>query len=585
MPKPPPASRRPHWRLRLLPFLAWLPQVDRETGRADLVAGITAGVLILPQAIALATVAGLPVEYGLSTAIFPVIVASLWGSSWHSLSGPNTALAVVTAATIAPFANLGTADYVQYAITLTFLVGAIQLAFGVLRLGVLFVYFSHTAMVALITAVGAIIVAQQTGPFLGLTLNSRGPPDEILLQALYLLPEINPHALIVGLATLTGGLAVRRWRPGWPHYIVAVLIGMLTAQLLELLVGRATADLEMVGRMTIDRLPLSAPDFSPEGFAEFAATAYPAALSMAILGLMQSAVIARSLAVKSAQPGIDINQETIGQGLSNLAGSFLACFPSSGSFNRSAANLAAGARTPLAGLVSALVLGALVIFAAPLIRYLPIPVMAAVLFLVGASLVKPSDIRPLLATPGDKRWVFILVLAASLLEGVSTGLLLGVLLSVIIHLRGASRPDVELLTGEARDVYLAPDTPAETTTVVMISGELFFGSSQALSESLTHLHDQDGGRAHLMIVGDYIQDIDVTAAELLSQEARRRAQAGYRTRLRLRAHVWERCRGRQVLHQGLGADGLIPVSATLTRERPAAGPGPLAPNPHQEPSE
>jgi SulP family sulfate permease len=544
---------------KLFPFLSWLPLLNRDALRADTVAGITAGVLVLPQAIALATVAGLPVEYGLYTAIFPVIITALWGSSWHALAGPNTALAVVTAATIAPFASIGTAQYVQYAITLTFMVGVVQLAFGVLRLGVLFVFFSHTVMMALITSVGIIIVVQQIGPFLGLVMNSREALYETLLQAFYLLPQVNLYALTVGLLTLLSGLVVRRFRPRWPHYIIAVAVGMAAAALLGLGFGTATARIEMVGQMTLEPLPLSLPDFSPSGFAEFSTTAYPAALSMAVLGLMQSAVIARSLAVKSGQSGVDINQETVGQGLSNVVGSFLSCFTSCGSFNRSAANLAAGAVTPLAGLVSALVLGGMVYFAAPLIQFLPIPVMAAVLFLVGASLVKPSEIWTLVRTRGDKRWVFALVVGVCLIEGVSSGLLLGVFLSVVVHLRGASRPDVELLVGQEKAVYVESGMSPNETTVVTISGELFFGSSQSLSQTLTNLRAQDGGRANLIIVGDYLQDIDSTAAEMLVQEAARRAQSGYATRLRLRANVLERSRGGDVLRKGLAADVLIPI--------------------------
>jgi len=415
-------------------------------------------------------------------------------------------------------------------------------------------------MVALITSVGIIIVIQQIGPFLGLLMNSRESLDETLRQVFYLAPMINPFALAVGTVTLATGLLVRRWRPRWPHYIMAVAAGMISAQLLVLVFGRVTTGLDMVGRMTLDSLPLSLPDFSPQGFAEFSTTAYPAALSMAVLGLMQSAVIARSLAVKSGQSDVNINQETIGQGLSNLVGSFFSCFTSCGSFNRSAANLTAGARTPLAGLISALVLGALVFFAAPLIQYLPISVMAAVLFLVGASLVKVGEIWLLIRTHGDKRWVFALVVGVSLAAGVSQGLLLGVVLSVVVHLRGVSRPDVELLVGHQKDAYLSPGMDPAESTVVVISGELFFGSSQAVSRTLSSLRVRDGGRAHLVIVGDYILDIDSTVAEMLVQEARTRASAGFLTRLRLRANVMERSRGGDILRKGLGEGGLIAVT-------------------------
>ena len=139
------------------------------------------------------------------------------------------------------------------------------------------------------------------------------------------------------------------------------------------------------------------------------------------------------------------------------------------------------------------------------------------------------------------------------------GLLLGVFLSVVVHLRGASRPDVERLLGEQKTAYLQPGMEAKESTVVMISGELFFGSSQSLSQTLAQLRASDGGQAHLIIVGDYLQDIDSTAAELLVQEARRRSAAGFQTRLRLRSNVLARSRGGDILRQGLGAEVLLAI--------------------------
>jgi SulP family sulfate permease len=545
------------WLLRLLPFLSWLPRLDRDGLRTDIVAGITAGVLILPQAIALATVAGLPPQYGLYTAIFPVIIVSLWGSSWHSLSGPNTAISVLIAATIAPFANIGTPDYIQYAITLTFMTGALQLILGMLRMGNLFVYFSHTVMVALVAGVGIIIVVQQAGSFMGVVMNGHEDFHDQLRQLFYLLPQANPYAVTTGLVTLLVGLGIKRWRPSWPHYILAVLAGMLTAQILDALLGSATTRIDMVGYMEMSLLPLSAPDFSAQGFAEFAAVAYPATVSMAVLALMQSAVIARSLAVKSGQQDIDINQETVGQGLSNIVGGFFSCFVSCGSFNRSAANLEAGARTPLAGLLSALALAILVFFAAPLIKWLPLPVVAAVLFLVGASLVKPRDIGKLLATHGIKRWVFLLILLITVFSSVSDGLLLGVVASLVTYLRTVSRPDVEVLFEDEKAQYLPSGLAEVETTAISISGNLFFGSVQSLSKSFGDVASRDGRRAHLLIVGDYIQNIDTAAAEIIVQEARNRRQHGFKTLLRLRHSAFDHTRGGMALEEGLGSDNII----------------------------
>ncbi len=522
-------------RYNLFPFLRWFRLLNAETVKIDIIAGITAGVLILPQAIALATVAGVPPQYGLYTSIFPVIIASLWGSSYHALSGPNTALAVLTAMTIAPFANIGTPEYIQYAITLTFMVGVLSLALGLLRLGVVFNYFSHTVMVALVTGVGIIIVIQQIGNFLGVQMNNGEDLVEVMQQVVIALERANIYAVIVGSVTVLSGILIKKFRPKWPHYIIAVVLGMLATQLLGKLVGQGNTGIYFLGYMSFDAIPFSMPDFSPEGFSEFASFAYPSAVSMAVLGLMQSAVIARNMAAKSGQQGLDINQEVIGQGMSNIVGSFLSCFTSCGSFNRSAANLESGARTPLVGIVSAFALAALVFTAAPLIAYLPVPVMAGVLFLVGSALVKIKDIRKLLSIPGEGRIVFVLVLLVTLFSGVDDGVYLGVFLSIVLYLRERSRPEVDLMFEDEVSPYLLPGMSADDTVVVRVGGSLFFGSVPYMEKVFGQAGERANKHCNLVVIGERVTDIDEAAAEMLKQEGIRRASEGKRLAL-----VWVR---------------------------------------------
>lgn len=529
------ANNVSNWRYTLFPFLRWFKLLDAQTVKIDIIAGITAGVLILPQAIALATVAGVPPQYGLYTSIFPVIIASLWGSSYHALSGPNTALAVLTAMTIAPFANIGTPEYVQYAITLTFMVGVFSLALGLMRLGVVFNYFSHTVMVALVTGVGIIIVIQQIGNFLGVQMNNGEDLVEVMQQVVIALERSNIYAVIVGVTTVASGILIKRLRPKWPHYILAVIIGMLVTQLIGKLVGQGNTGIYFLGYMSFDAIPFSTPDFTPENFSEFASFAYPSAVSMAVLGLMQSAVIARNMAAKSGQKGLDINQEVIGQGMSNIFGSFLSCFTSCGSFNRSAANLESGARTPLVGIVSAIALAVLVFTAAPLIAYLPVPVMAGVLFLVGSALVKIKDIRKLLSIPGEGRIVFVLVLLVTLFSGVDDGVYLGVFLSIVLYLRERSRPEVDLMFEDEVSPYLLPGMSAEDTVVVRVGGSLFFGSVPYMEKVFSQAGERANKHCNLVVIGERVIDIDEAAAEMLKQEGQRRASEGKRLAL-----VWVR---------------------------------------------
>nr|VFK57414.1 MAG: sulfate permease, SulP family [Candidatus Kentron sp. TC] len=538
----------------LFPFVSWLPMLDRETLRADLIAGVVAGVLILPQAIALATLAGMPPEYGFYTSIFPVIIASLYGSSWHALSGPNTAMCIMIGSVLGFYAGLGTEDYITYAITLSFMVGAIQLVFGVLRLGVIFSYFSHAAMVAIITGVGVVIIVQQVGNFLGQVANIPEPIKDTFFQVFYLLPGANWHAVLVGTVTVVSGLLVKRYLKGWPHLIICVLAGMIAAWGLELFLGPATVGLYKLGTMTLSPLPFSAPDFSPENFAEAAEALYTAAFVLAFLGLMQSCVIARAMAIKSGQK-VDMNQEVIGQSLSNLGGSFLSCFPSCGSFNRSASNIETGGRTPLVGVISAIVLGALVFLATPIVAELPIAVMAGALFLVGAGLIKTKDIWKLVRIHGESRIIFMLCLVATVYGGLDKGVILGILASIVAYLRSVSRPEIDLFFGEDAEQYV-PANLMGPATVLQVSGSVFFGSLQVLERALTDLAKSDGRRGHLVIVAEHLHSLDVAGAEALLQEAGRREAGGYRLALWLRDHNLDETLAQSGLIEAIGAENL-----------------------------
>lgn len=526
--------------LTLFPFLAWMRVLTPDIIRTDIVAGIVAGLLIVPQAVALATIAGIPPEYGLYTAIVPVVIAAFWGASWQALSGPNTALVIMISMAIAPYASIGTADYIMYAVTLSFMVGAWQMAFALLGLGVIFNYFSQTVLVALVTAVGMLIILQQVGNFMGFLMNIPQDIDFTIYQVFHNLYLLNPYALLVGVVTLITGIMVKRQRPSWPHHIVAMAVGTLLVLALDISLGAALVNVDKLGRMTLELLPLSAPDFSPSNFSEAAEGLFPASFLIAIMGLIQSTVIARSMAIKSGQR-LSFNQEVAGQGLANMIGSFFSCFPSCGSFNRSAANFEAGAKTPLAALVSAITLVLLVFFAAPVIAYLPVPVMAAVLFLVGANLIKFKDIKVLLLMHGESRYIFLLTLGTTLYGGLQNGVFLGAFLSIAAYLRRVSVPEIEVLFDQYADQYCpqpllgAFEKTSDDVTVLRVSGSLFFGSVSALEVEFTNLAAQHGREQPLIIAADNLQNIDHSGLAVLDEEAKKRQKQGGDLHLWLRS--------------------------------------------------
>ena len=370
------------WLVRLFPALRWWPLIDRATLRADLAAGAVGAIVVLPQGIAFATLAGLPPEFGLYAAMVPAVVAALWGSSRHLVSGPTNAISLVVFATMTQFAEPGSATYVSLVLTLTFLVGLVQLAAGVARLGVLVTFVSHTVVVGFTAGAALLIVANQLGNFFGIRLPAGGSFFDTLHAFAVHSDAIQPYAVLVGAITLAAGIATRRWLPRVPHMIAAIVAGSVAAYLLNRWPGAGHAEVRTLGALPAALPALTAPELSFDAVRDLAG----AAIAVSVLGLVEAISIARSIALKSGQR-IDGDQEFIGQGLSNLAGSFFSAYPSSGSFNRSGANHEAGAKTPLAAVFAAGLLVLIVLAVAPLFHITGLVLHVAVSLAARATLV------------------------------------------------------------------------------------------------------------------------------------------------------------------------------------------------------
>ena len=355
---------------RILPFLRWWPRVDRVTVRADAVAGLIGAIIVLPQGVAFATLAGLPPQYGLYAAMVPAVIAALFGSSWHLVSGPTNVISIFVFSSVSVLAVPGSDDYIRLVLALTFLAGAMQLAMGLARLGTLVNFISHTVIVGFTAGAACLIVTAQLRDFFGVELPRASLP-QVWSHFVLHLDVINPYATAVGLATLATAAVSRKLFPRFPYMITAMLAGTGAAFALRAAFGDH-AQIATVSAVAATLPPLTVPDLSPDVIQK----TLPIAFAVTILALTEAVSIARSIAVKSGQR-IDGSQEFIGQGLSNIAASFFSSYASSGSFNRSGLNYEAGARTPLAAVCSALILLAIVLAVAPLLTHLPLAVMAA----------------------------------------------------------------------------------------------------------------------------------------------------------------------------------------------------------------
>ncbi|HEY0634275.1 MAG TPA: SulP family inorganic anion transporter [Gammaproteobacteria bacterium] len=546
----------PLWLIRLFPFLRWWPMVNRGTLRIDALAGLTGAIVVLPQGVAFATIAGMPPEYGLYAGMIPAIIAALYGSSWHLVSGPTTAASVVLFSSLSLYAEPASVDYVALALTLTFMVGVIEIVLGAVRLGTLVNFISHSVVVGFTAGAAVLIIAKQLKNFFGVEIPRGGNLPEILHHFFQQLGHINPYVTGVALLTLLTGVAIKRWWPRLPYMIVAMLVGSLVALLLNNSIGSDVTGIITIGALPAALPPLSAPDLSLENLQRLA----PTALAVTLFALTEAVSIGRSLGMRSGQH-IDGNQEFIGQGLSNIAGSFFSGYVATGSFNRSGLNYQAGAKTPLAAVFAGGLLMGIVLLVAPLAAYLPNAAMAGVLFLVAWGLIDFKNISHIFHSSRSESAVLATTLLAALFLELEFSIFLGVLLSLVLYLNRTSRPTVVALTphGEERRLSCTVSSvaPCPQLAIVRVDGSLFFGAVAHVQESLRKLSDAHPGQNHLLLVAAGINFVDLAGAEMLEREAKRlRAQGGDLYLCNVKPRVQEALQ-RSGMFELLGADHLF----------------------------
>jgi len=411
---------------RLLPFLAWLPLLrDRATVRADLMAGLTGAIVVLPQGVAFATLAGMPPQYGLYSAMVPCLIAALFGASRLMVTGPANAISLTVLGLVGPLAAPGSPAYVQLVITLTFMVGFWQLAIGLAGLGRAVDRVPHSVIVGFTAGAAILIVNSQVRNLFGFDWPRGMSVWETLERLVRDVALIDWPTAVVALGTVAVCVLARPWSSRVPYMLVGVLGGGAIAALLAAI--SPDYAVKAVEQLPGAIPPLSAPTLT---FATLEQLLVPS-LVMTLLALAEAISIARAIAVRTGDQ-LEGNREVIGQGMANLVGSFFSSYPASGSFNRSGVNVAAGARTPLSAVAAAVFLLILLAFVAPISHYLPMASVAGILLMVAMGLIDLREIRHI--AQHDRRdavvmaVTFVLVLAIPLewaiLAGIATHVVL-----------------------------------------------------------------------------------------------------------------------------------------------------------------
>lgn len=519
----PSAHRLPIWVRPFAPFLIWLPKVDRASVKADSIAGLTGALVALPQGVAFATIAGMPPEYGLYAGMIPAVIAALFGSSWHLVSGPTTAASIVLFSVLSPHAEPGTADYVGLALTLTFLVGLVQTVMGLAKLGTLVNFISHSVVTGFTAGAAILIASNQLKHFTGLTIPRGASFTDTWTTALTQVASIDPGIFSVSLFTLLLGVAVKSWLPRWPYMIVAMLGGSFLAAALSVWQG---INLPTVGALPASLPPLSAPSLDGESIRAVAS----GVIAVTLLALTEAVSIARALAARSGQH-VDGNQEFVGQGLSNLFGSFFSGYVATGSFNRSGVNFAAGAKTPIAAILAGVFLLVLVLFVAPWARYLPNAAMAGILFLVAWGLIDFAEIRHILKSSRAESAILLGTFAGTLFLTLEEAIIIGVLTSLSLYLARTSKPQVRVRAPDPHHIkrkFTDASNVEECPQLrfVRIDGSLFFGATAHIRESLAEQDLARPAQKHVALVAHGINFIDLAGAHYLADEAKQRRAAG-----------------------------------------------------------
>lgn len=500
------------------PLLRSLPDCDRTTWRADLLAGLTIAALTIPQSVAFALLIGIPVPAVIACAIVGTVLCSLYCSSRHLVFGPTNTISLILAGALLSLAD-NPLDPLQKVLLIGFLMGAIQLAAGLASFGKITQFVSRSVIVGYTTAVGILIATGQLGNLFGI---ARGPDVSLPgtlkhLAASVITFNFNQATALAGLGSLLVLIWLRRWRPGWPDGLVTLLITGLTAWFFQL--DRHGVHLvrdlgEISGGVPFfTGFPLNA-----DGLILLPSIT-SIAVAAAILGMLESVTIAKSLATKTGQR-IDPDQELIGMGLGNLLGAGFGAMPGSASFLRSAAGLQAGARTQWAVIIGSGVVLLLVLVLSPLLAYIPIAAIAAYLIVIAIRLFQPAQIFIVRRATKADAMVFWVTLIAALFLQLDTAIYTGIGISLVLFLQKASAPTLleHAFDDQGRLSQIAAPAGRNhpQVSIVHVEGDLFFGAADLFQEGVRRLAEDPNIKVFILRMKN-ARHLDATTVMALGQ--------------------------------------------------------------------
>ena len=498
---------------------------DLETLKVDILAGVTVALVLVPQSMAYAQLAGLPPYYGLYASFLPPMIAAIFGSSRQLATGPVAVVSLMTAASLEPIAALGSEGFLVYATLLAVMVGVFQLSLGLFRLGVLVDFLSHPVVVGF-TAAGAIIIGtSQLGKLFGVSVEKSAHHYETVYHTVQAaLIDTHWPTLIITILSLGIMIGIKKWRPTLPVVLIAVVITTLLSKLF----GFAG-----MGGAIVGDIPKGLPEFTvPEFNFDIVRQLATSAVVISLVGFMEAISIAKAMAART-RDRLDANQELVGQGLSNITSGLFSGYPVSGSFSRSAVNINAGARTGFSSIVTGAVVGITLLFFTPLLYHLPQATLASVIIMAVIGLIKIEPIKH--AWKAEKHdgivAVVTFVLTLVLAPHLDQGILIGVVLSMAFFIYRTMRPRFAVVSryhdGTFRDLKIHPELDVcDNIVVIRFDMSLYYANAGYFETEVLRIFADHEQAKYIILDAEGINMLDSTGQMVLAQLAERLEKNG-----------------------------------------------------------
>ena len=500
---------------KYIPILDWLPNYKKKNLSGDLSAGITVGVMLIPQGMAYAMLAGLKPIYGLYAATVPLILYAIFGTSRQLAVGPVAVVSLLIASGVGALAEIGSDSFLGMAILLSLMIGVFQLIMGIFKVGFIVNFLSHPVLSGFISAAAVYIAFSQMKHVLGISI-PRGKVHETAYNIYLKFGEINKYTLAVGLGGIVTIIVLKKINKRIPFPLVVVLLGMGVGYALGL--DAMPYNVSIVGDV-----PDGLPSFTvPTVTYEAVTSLLPIALTIALIGFTESIAVAKSIQKKHKNYEIDASQELLALGIVNIGASFFQAFPTMGGFARSAVNDQSGAKTNLAGIISATVVILTLLFLTPYFYYLPNAILASIIIVAVFGLIDFKEAKHLWKTDRRDFAMFIITAIATLTLGVEQGIMVGVGVSIVGLILRVSYPHMaELGLDEQSRKYLNVErfehiNPADEILIVRLDAQLFFANTRYFLDKLKSLEEKRGDIKAVIIDASGVNGMDSSAVHAIS---------------------------------------------------------------------